>query len=54
MENATKYTPKINCFAYSNKQKNNGFCTCLSELVCDGRRCKFYKTDINGKYPKEY
>ena len=31
------------CFAFIGKHKNPP-CSCLEELVCDGKKCSFYKT----------
>lgn len=45
-----------NCFAYSTK--SNGICVCsvLTDMVCEGKKCSFFKTkeqDVIKKYYKK-
>lgn len=44
-----KFIKKRDCFAF-NGNSTKSSCACLIELFCEKEKCKFYKTDINGKY----
>lgn len=44
---------KKDCFAF-NDSASGSQCACLKELYCANEECKFYKTDINGKYEWQF
>lgn len=40
-----------NCFAYSTKSNGICFCSVLTDMICEGRKCPFFKTQV--QYEKD-